>query len=213
MRAAENLGRFMLGSQGLCRCAICHDVEVKVSEQVGSDVVGRADSRVAVRSRSWAAALTCAGVVMVLTSCSQSPAAPAGAALTTASPTATASAGAATTPAANPGGSRAPVSTVTATITVGPRPDGVAVDTASHTAYVTSSDDDGTGTYVGTVSVIDTRTNTVTKTITVGSRPYGAAVDAGSHTAYVTDVNDGTVFVRVSITNTVPSLTSVTYAV
>jgi DNA-binding beta-propeller fold protein YncE len=48
--------------------------------------------------------------------------------------------------------------TVTATIGVGSDPDGVAVDSAAGTVYVTNADD-------GTVSVIDAATNAVTATI------------------------------------------------
>ena len=78
------------------------------------------------------------------------------------------------------GSSRAPASVVTATIHVGKSPVGVAVDAASHTAYVTNGND-------GTVSVIDTRTNTVT---------------AGLFPTVMVAV---TVLVRASITDTVPS--------
>ena len=54
--------------------------------------------------------------------------------------------------------------TVTATVTVGADPDGVAVDGTTDTIYVTNYGS-------GTVSVIDGATNTVTATVTVGSRP------------------------------------------
>src|SRR6476620_8453825 len=50
--------------------------------------------------------------------------------------------------------------TVTATIPVGSSPRAVAVDPATHTAYVTNTGD-------GTVSVIDAATNAVTATIPV----------------------------------------------
>ena len=84
--------------------------------------------------------------------------------------------------------SRAPASVVTATIRVGSGPVGVAVDAASHTAYVTNSGD-------GTVSVIDTRTNTVTATITVGTKPIDVAVDPATGTVYVPNYDDRTVSV------------------
>ena len=69
---------------------------------------------------------------------------------------------------------------VTATIGVGPRPFGVAVDPATHTAYVTNSGG-------GTVSVIDAATRAVTATIPVGSDPEGVAVDPAARTVYVTN--------------------------
>ena len=58
-------------------------------------------------------------------------------------------------PASAAGGYR-----VTATVEVGDGPDGVAVDPAAHTAYVTNIDDD-------TVSVIDEASSAVTGTIGV----------------------------------------------
>ncbi len=62
--------------------------------------------------------------------------------------------------------------TVTATVTVGSLPYGVAVNTAGTLAYVTN--------YNGAnVSVIDTGTNTVTATVNVGSAPRGVAVKTG----------------------------------
>jgi YVTN family beta-propeller protein len=61
--------------------------------------------------------------------------------------------------------------TVTATIAVGSYPQGVAVDPAAGTAYVTNGG--------GTVSVIDAATSAVTATLTVGTDP-DAVVDPGS---------------------------------
>jgi YVTN family beta-propeller protein len=78
--------------------------------------------------------------------------------------------------------------TVTATIGVGAGPDGVAVDTSSHTAYVTDINDD-------TVSVIDEASATMTATIGVGGGPFSVAVDPTAHTAYVTNGGNGTVSV------------------
>src|ERR1019366_9277800 len=78
--------------------------------------------------------------------------------------------------------------TVTATIGVGSGPDGVAVDPATRTAYVTNVDDD-------TVSVIDEAAGTVTATVRVGADPSGVAVDPSAHTAYVTNGNASTVSV------------------
>ena len=68
--------------------------------------------------------------------------------------------------------------TVTATIPVGSRPLAVAVDPATHTAYVANNWD-------GTVSVIDAATRAVTATIPVGTYPAGVAVDPAAGTVYV----------------------------
>jgi YVTN family beta-propeller protein len=90
--------------------------------------------------------------------------------------------------------------TVTATIGVGSGPDGVAVDPATRTAYVTNVDDD-------TVSVIDEAAGTVTATIGVGGGPFAVAVDPAAHTAYVANLA-GTVSVideaAGTVTATVP---------
>ena len=59
---------------------------------------------------------------------------------------------------------------MTATIPVGSDPEGVAVDPAARTVYVTKPID-------GAVSVIDAATSAVTATIGVGSGPEGVAVD------------------------------------
>jgi serine/threonine-protein kinase len=56
---------------------------------------------------------------------------------------------------------------------------GVAVDSATHTAYVANGQ-------TRAVSVIDEATSTVTHTIPVGVDPYGVAVDPARHAAYVT---------------------------
>jgi YVTN family beta-propeller protein len=86
--------------------------------------------------------------------------------------------------------------TVTGTIEVGTGPDGVAVDPASHTTYVTDVDDDS-------VSVIDEATKTVTATITVGGGPLTVAADPTSHIVYVTNGGNGTVSVINEATGTV----------
>jgi YVTN family beta-propeller protein len=78
--------------------------------------------------------------------------------------------------------------TVIAAIAVGGGPDGVAVDPAVHTAYVTNINDDS-------VSVIDETSRTVTGTIGVGGGPFAVAMDATDHTAYVTNGGNGTVSV------------------
>ena len=74
--------------------------------------------------------------------------------------------------------------TVTATVTVGSFPLGVAVTPNGAYVYVTNQRS-------GTVSVINTATNTVTATITVGSDPNGVAVT--SNGAYVYVANTGSV--------------------
>ena len=86
--------------------------------------------------------------------------------------------------------------TVTGTIEVGTGPDGVAVDPASHTTYVTDVDDDS-------VSVIDEATKTVTATITVGGGPLTVAADPTSHIVYVTNGGNGTVSAINEATGTV----------
>jgi YVTN family beta-propeller protein len=91
---------------------------------------------------------------------------------------------------------------ITATIEVGTGPDGVAVDSASHTAYVTNIDDD-------TVSVIDEATKSVTATITVGGGPLTVAADPTTHIAYVTNGGNGTVSVINETTRTVTAIIAV----
>jgi YVTN family beta-propeller protein len=89
--------------------------------------------------------------------------------------------------------------TVTATIEVGTGPDGVAVDPASHTAYVTNVNDDS-------VSVIDEATKTVTASITVGGGPLTVAADPTSHIVYVTNGGNGTVSVINEASGTVTAV-------
>ena len=88
---------------------------------------------------------------------------------------------------------------VTAPITVGSAPTGVAFNPAGTRAYVTNQGG-------GTVSVIDTATNTVIGSpITVGSGPTGIviAVNSAGTFAYVTNQGSGTVSVINTATNTV----------
>jgi YVTN family beta-propeller protein len=101
------------------------------------------------------------------------------------------------------GAAAAPTYAVTATINVGFNPDGVAVDQATNTTYVTNI----LGT--NTVSVINGATNTVTATINVGSAPYGVAVDQATNTAYVTNLVSNTVSVLDLATNTVTATINV----
>lgn len=74
------------------------------------------------------------------------------------------------------------------TIDVGEAPWGVAVDTATHTVYVTNKDSD-------TVSVIDGATRTVTATIGVGDNPRGLAIDPATHSVYVANSQSNSVSV------------------
>jgi YVTN family beta-propeller protein len=85
---------------------------------------------------------------------------------------------------------------VTATISVGADPVGVAVDPAAGTVYVANSNDD-------TVSVIDEATGAVTATTPVGSAPFWVAADPASRTVYVTNNNDGTVSAISAVTSRV----------
>jgi YVTN family beta-propeller protein len=80
------------------------------------------------------------------------------------------------------------------TVTVGPNPTSLAVDTAHHTVYVTNSDD--------TVSVVDaTHCNgqvvsgcgSVPRAVPVGSTPFGVVADRAHHTVYVGNFDDNTV--------------------
>ena len=77
---------------------------------------------------------------------------------------------------------------VTATITVGDNPFGVAFSPDGTKAYVANYN-------ANTVSVINTTTNTVTATITVGVQPSGVAVSPDGTTAYVTNSDYDTVSV------------------
>ncbi len=86
--------------------------------------------------------------------------------------------------------------TVTSTIALGNRPDGVAVNTAGTQVYVANSND-------GTVSVIDTASNTVVATVTVGTTPLGVAVNPAGTRAYVANNGSGTVSVIDTASNTV----------
>ena len=79
--------------------------------------------------------------------------------------------------------------TLSATITVGANPYGVAINPAGTFAYVANYGDN-------TVSVIDTTTNTVVGSpIAVGTHPYGISVSPGGNLIYVANSADGTVSV------------------
>ena len=105
--------------------------------------------------------------------------------------------------AAAPAASAAHITfSVSATISVGARPEGVAVDPATGTIYVANQNSD-------TVSVINGATNTVTATIAVGSTPFAVAVDPTTDTAYVANIGSDTVSVINGATNTVTATIAV----
>jgi YVTN family beta-propeller protein len=91
---------------------------------------------------------------------------------------------------------------VTATISVGIGPDGVAITPDGSQAYVVNN-------YDSTVSVIDTATNQVTATISVGIVPYGVAITPDGTQAYVTNAGNDTVSVIDTATNQVTATISV----
>jgi len=71
-------------------------------------------------------------------------------------------------------------------IVIGVQPDAVAVDSTTHTVYVTSGETCCAA--PGVLSVIDGQTNTVTSKIdNVGNEPESVAVDPITHTAYAGD--------------------------
>lgn len=84
--------------------------------------------------------------------------------------------------------------TVVATVPVGAFPFDVAVDSGTHSVWVTTPSGSRGGPASEPVTVIDTLTNQVVSTIMVGAGPLGVAVDSANHTAYVTN-GGGTVSV------------------
>src|ERR1035441_9261351 len=94
--------------------------------------------------------------------------------------------------AATPAPARPPAGTptlpVSSTIGVGSEPDAVAVSPQTGRIYVTNYD-------VGTVSVINGRTDTVTSTIPVVESPDAVAVSPQTGRIYVTSYDGGTVSV------------------
>ena len=96
----------------------------------------------------------------------------------------------------------AATNTVTATIAVGSRPQGVAASPDGRTVYVAN--------YLSNnVSVIATATNTVTATIAVGSAPQGVAVSPDGRTVYVANEFSNSVSVIAAATNTVAATIAV----
>jgi YVTN family beta-propeller protein len=92
--------------------------------------------------------------------------------------------------------------TVTATISVGNRPYGVAVTPNGAYVYVTNFAENS-------VSVISTASNTVTATISVGNWPYVVAVTPNGAYVYVTNYLDNSVSVISTASNTVTATISV----
>ncbi|MHB9131571.1 MAG: hypothetical protein ACYDBB_10845 [Armatimonadota bacterium] len=85
---------------------------------------------------------------------------------------------------------------VLATVAVGQAPLGVAVNSATHCAYVANYTD-------GTVSIIDANTNQLIKTVTVGANPIWVAVSPVTNRAYVTCAGATDMSVLDGITHTV----------
>jgi len=86
--------------------------------------------------------------------------------------------------------------TVTANVTVGTGPYGVAVNPAGTHVYVANYDSNN-------VSVINTSTNTVTDNVTVGTKPFGVAVNPAGTRVYVANEGSNNVSVINTSTNTV----------
>jgi YVTN family beta-propeller protein len=91
---------------------------------------------------------------------------------------------------------------VVATLAVGKRPSGVAINPAGTAVYVTNSGG-------GTVSVISTATNTVVNTITVGDSPAGVFITPDGNRVYVANFAAGTVSVINALTSEVDATITV----
>jgi YVTN family beta-propeller protein/VCBS repeat-containing protein len=96
---------------------------------------------------------------------------------------------------------------VTATISVGSVPVGMAVSPTNGLIYVANT---GGGNPPGTVSVIDPSTNSVVKTIGVGTYPVALAVSRAGGSIYVTNAYSNSVSVIDSETNVVTKTISTT---
>ncbi len=91
---------------------------------------------------------------------------------------------------------------VTATVTVGSNPFGIAITPNGSYAYVANEG-------AGTVSVIDTSTNVVTATVTVGTQPTGVAITPNGSYAYVANNGSASVSVIDTSTNVVTATVTV----
>jgi len=101
-----------------------------------------------------------------------------------------------------PSPAAAPVARIIATVPVGKRPEAVAVNPATHTAYTVNYED-------GTVSAVSTTRWALAATIPVGHGPAGLAIDPTNHigavannrddTASIIDLNHGTVTATVKV--------------
>jgi len=91
---------------------------------------------------------------------------------------------------------------LTATVTVGTSPEGVAITPDGSYAYVANEGSE-------TVSVIEISTNTVTATVAVGTDPTAVAITPDGSYAYVANQGSGTVSVIEISTNTVTATVTV----
>jgi len=87
---------------------------------------------------------------------------------------------------------------VTATITVGIGPIGVAYDSGKDEIFVSNAESN-------TVSVISDSNNAVVATVSVGAYPYGVAYDSGKNEIFVANYDDSTVSV---ISDTIPEFST-----
>ena len=93
---------------------------------------------------------------------------------------------------------------VTAKISVGNVPYGIAISPDGGTLYVSNAQD-------GTVSVISTARRTVTTTVTVGNYPEYLAASPDGQYVYVPNLNDSTVSIIDTATNSVSTTIVVPY--
>jgi len=77
---------------------------------------------------------------------------------------------------------------VKSTVTVGSKPQGVAVNPSTNTIYVANLNSNS-------LSVINGSTNTLADTVSVGTNPYAVAVNPSTNTVYVTNSSGNSVSV------------------
>ena len=92
--------------------------------------------------------------------------------------------------------------TITATVSVGATPGGIAITPNRAFVYVCNVSGNS-------VSVIDTATNTVTATVPVGSTPFSVAITPNGAFAYVANLRGNNVSVIATATNTVAATVAV----